>query len=226
MQKNKIVLVLALGMMLSPLFVVNGEVTTNTTANTNVNTQNQNIKRVPIQEKAKLEEMKAKLMKETEALRKNLETRKAEIEKKINDNRVEKKIRLESKAQERVQVILNKIYNKLNDQLGKLSQVDAKILLKITTFEKEGRNVSLVKAQYTIAKTALDKAKSEILTATMISADQITKETSKGTIRELVKTTEESIRTAGAEYRKILPLLAKIEGDNSVEKEVKTTNTD
>lgn len=36
MQKNKIVLVLALGMMLSPLFVINGEETTTTTANTNV----------------------------------------------------------------------------------------------------------------------------------------------------------------------------------------------
>lgn len=226
MQKNKIVLVLALGMMLSPLFVINGEVTTTTTANTTVNTQNQNIKRDPIQEKAKLEEMKAKLMIETEILRKNLETRKTEIEKKINDNRVEKKVRLELKAQERVRIILEKIYNKLNDQLGKLSQVDVKLLLKINAFEKEGRDVSLVKAQYTIAKTALDKAKSEILTATMISADQITKETSKETIRELVKTAEESIRTAGAEYRKILPLLAKVEGDNSVEKEVKTTNTD
>jgi len=225
MQKNKIILVLALGMMLSPLFVINGELTTTTTANTNVNTQTQNIKRDPIQEKAKLEEMKAKLMKETEILRKNLETRKAEIEKKINDNRVEKKVRLESKAQEKVKVILEKIYNKLNEQLGKLSRVDVKLSLKINAFEKEGRDVSLAKAQYTIAKTALEKARVEILAERMIAVNQVTLQTSKGTIRELVKTAEESIRTAGAEYRKILPLLAKVEGDNSVEKEVKTTNT-
>lgn len=224
MQKNKIILVLAIGLMFSPVFSLKAVETT--TVNTNTTTQ------VKIKDQAKdatkIAELKAKLMKETDALRKNLETRKTEIEKKITEKKDSVKKKLEVKSQEKVKTTLEKIYNKFDAQMGKLSSVDAKLFAKLALFEKEGRDVSQAKAQYAIAKASLDKTRVEIIAARTVAVNQTSKETAKETMRDLVKNTETSIKATAEEYRKLLPLLAKVEGDNSgnVDKEVKDNNVD
>lgn len=208
---------LAMGLLFSPLFQVKAEdVTVTTTTATNVTTETTSPTKGTAIEKAKIAELKAKLMKETEVIRKDLEIKKVEMQKKIGDKKDVVKKRLEIKAQERVRLALDKIYNKLNLQLNKLESVDAKISTKITLFEKGGKNVIAVKTQYDIAKQALDKSKAEILATRMIGAEEIMRETSKEAMREIVKTAEDTIRGIGAEYRKVLPLLAKVEGDNSI----------
>lgn len=216
MIKNKIILGLAIGLLFTPLLHAKAENVTTTATTTSATTQPVSAAKNSSIEKAKVAELKAKLMKETDALRKDLEAKKAEMQKKIAEKKDVVKKRLEVKSQEKVRTALNKIYDKLNTQLNKIETVDAKILTKITAFEKEGKNVTAVKAQYSIAKQAFDKAKAEILATRMIASEEITKETSKEAIRETVKNAEDTVRGIGAEYRKILPLLAKVEGDNSI----------
>lgn len=221
MKKNKIILALALGLILSPMFVAKAGVTTPAT---NVTTKSEEIKKDALNEKAKIEELKAKLMKETEIMRNNLALKKAEIEKKIADTKGEIKTKLETKSQEKVRATLESIFNKINVQIGKLSQIDMKISAKIAELEKAGVNVTNAKAQYTIAKATLDKTTAEVIATRMIAMDQIGIETSKGTLRGLVKQAEESIKATGKEYMKVVPLIAQIKNDNKVEAN-KTTST-
>jgi len=226
MIKNKFIMVFAVALIFTPLFMIKAEETSAIGTNTSVTTTSQDIKVDPAQEKIKADEMKAKLKIESETLMKNLIARKTEIEKKINDNRTEKKIKLEAKAQLRVKTTLEKIFDKLTDQLGKLSLVDAKLSSIISGYEQKGKEVSPAKEQYVLAKAAVEKAKVEILADRMIALNQTTLQTSKGTIRDLVKTAEESIRAAGNEYRKIIPIIAQTNGGSEVENktETKTTN--
>lgn len=209
MKKNKIILVLALGLLLSPMFVINAEV---------------EVKRDPIKEKAKIEEMTAKLMKETEIMRSNLTSTKTLIEKKITDTKGEIKTKLEIKSQEKVKSVLESIFNKMNVQISKLSQVDTKMSAKIAELEKAGVNVTNAKAQYVIAKATLDKTIAEVTAIRMVAIDQVGVETSKGTLRGLVKQAEESMKATGKEYMKVVPLIAQIKNDKVVEAN-KTTST-
>lgn len=222
MKKNKIILVLALGSLLSPMFVIKAEVATGTT--TNVTPTSVEVKRDPIKDKAKIEELTAKLMKETEIMRNNLAVKKAEIEKKITDTKGEIKTKLEIKSQEKVRATLESIFNKINVQIGKLSQVDTKISAKIAELEKAGVNVTNAKAQYAIAKASLDKTIAEVTAIRMVAIDQVGVETSKGTLRGLVKQAEESMKATGKEYMKVVPLIAQIKNDKVVEAN-KTTST-
>lgn len=188
MTKNKIILMLAMGLLFSPFMSVKAETATPT----------------------EIAGLKAKLMKETEVIKKDLEAKKLEIQNKIAERKDVVKKRLEVKAQERIKITLDRIYNKLNIQLNKLEAVDVKISTKITALEKEGKDVIAVRAQYDIAKQALDKAKGELSATRMVGSEEITKETSKEALRETVKTAEDTIRAIGAEYRKVLPLLINI----------------
>lgn len=205
---------LTIGMILSPLFTLQAVEVSSTAKPAVSATAPKEI------DKAKLEEFKAKLKQETDVLRTNLGTSKTEIEKKLADISGAKKVNLALKSQEKIKIALEKIYNKFNTQTGKLSQVDVKISAKISNLEKEGVDMTKAKAQYQIAKVALDKAISDILATRMISMEQVNKEISKDTLRTLVKSSEEIIKTAASEYRKILPLIAQANGSvKSVDKE-------
>lgn len=206
---------LAIGTLLTPVLSLQAV----ETAKAVTTVQTQNTTNVPALDKAKMEELKAKLMKETEVIRKNLATDKAQIEKQLTLVKNEVKIKLAVKSQETVRTLIDNIFNKFNTQLGKLSQVDGKISEKIGILEKSGANVTNAKAQYTIAKAALDKTTSEIMALRVVSTDQISAETSKATFRSLVKQAEESIRATGSEYMKIIPMIA---SNNKVE--VNTNN--
>lgn len=203
MQKNKIIIILAIGIIFSPVFIINAEVVPTATTSTNTTPIN------PTIDKAKMEELKAKLMKETEIIRKNIGTSKTEIEKSILSikNQVIKKLSVAT--QEKVRTILDNIFNKMNTQIAKLLQVDIKILAKINSLDKNDVNLTGAKAQYNIAKAALDKANADTLAARTVSSNQIITGTSKETLRTLVKTSEENIKKAGAEYMKIIPIISK-----------------
>lgn len=207
MQKNKIILILAMGLLFSPFIGVKAE-TVAPTDTTSVNGETTSPTKGTAAEKAKIAGLKAKLMKETEVIKKELEAKKLEMQNKIAEKKDVLKKRLEVKSQEKVRLALDRIYNKLNIQLSKIEAVDVKISTKIAAFEKESKDVTAAKAQYEIAKQALDKAKEELSATRMVGAEEITKETSKEALRETVKTAEETVRAIGREYRKILPLLA------------------
>ena len=206
MQKNKIVSILILGMMLSPIFVIQAvEIPTT--------------KNIHPEDKAKLEELTAKLKQETAAFKNNMETSKAEINKNIEATKDVAKTKLAAKSQEKVKSLLDGIYSKLNEKFIKLSQVNLIIESKIKDAEKNGVDVSEAKNQYQIAKTALDKASADIFTTKSTLINQITVETSKETIRAMVKTAEDSIKKAADEYKKILPIIT-----SKVETETTNTN--
>jgi len=222
MTKNKIVLVLALLLILSPLFTV--KAVEPTTADTSVTTAPQTVKD-PAQEKKRLEEMKARLKIETEIMKKNLEDKKAELEKKIASTNTGKTKKLDAAPREKVQNLLKNISTKLNAKVASLTKTDYKISTKIDRLEKKGGDVAAIKAQYEIAKDLLFKANSDVLAARMTAIDQTMVETTKETMRALVKSAEESIKKAGDAYRKLLPMIAKENDKSEVEKEVKGTNT-
>jgi hypothetical protein len=270
MQKNKIILVIALGLMISPVLALHAEETVNTTASTNVTTQlpvnneiNQAAKdnRQAIIDKAKQErdniktdlkaklgdiknsttatldqkkaeitdlknktiedlknskiaiqeELKANLDKKITALKANIDARKTELEKNITEKSNEIKVKLAAKAQEKVKATLENIYSKLTNQVENLNGVDVKIQARIDTAAKNGKDVSAAKAQYAIAKAALDKAIVDVSATKTISIDQTTTATSKDTLRSLVKTVEDSMKAAGVEYKKVLPLIPTVE---------------
>jgi hypothetical protein len=170
----------------------------------------------------KQEDLKANVTKKIEDLKSNIDTRKAEITKQIEAKKSEIKTMLVVKAQENVKALLEKIYANLNSKIEKLTGVDVTILAKINASSANGIDVTSAKAQYTIARAALDKAIIDIAATKTISIDQTSIQTSKETLRALVKTAEDSIKAAGAEYQKIIPLIT-ITTDTKVE--TTTTNT-
>lgn len=211
MQKNKIILVLALGMMFTPLFVTKAVETT-----TSVKTLTPNTANILQAEQNRITMIKAQLAKEADAVKQKIENRKSEIEKTITDIKDVTKKKLDLKTQQSVRTIIEKIYSNLNAQISKINKVDAKISEKINNLEKKGQNTPEIRAQYQIAKTSLQKTEAETVTTIMILIEQTSKETSKEALRVVVKIAEEGIRDTAREYRKILPLLAKAEGDNSI----------
>ena len=202
MKKNKIVLILAIGVMLSPLAVLNAAVAP-------VNNTGEKVYPAVVKTQAELDAMRAKLMVETDIIKNNIGVSKTVIEKSLLDvkNQIIKK--LSSDTQDKIRVILDKIFNKMNTQIGTLSQVDTKINTNINSLNKEGVNVASAKAQYIIARAALDKATADVLAARTIASEQLSVGTSKEAIRSLVKTAEDSIKNAGSEYMKIIPLISK-----------------
>jgi len=228
MHKNKIVLMLALGLMISPFFAVQAVVTTDTkippvkSRDAIVAELKAKIKKEPNTVKIDPETLKVNLMKETDAIKKNIETSNVETTKVIEGTKDSAKTKLAVKAQKNVNTLLEKIYNNLNSGIQKLKTVDSKIFAKINTAEKAGLNVTRIKDQYTIAKTALDKANADILSTKMSATEQINQETSKETLRALVKTAEDSIKAAGVEYQKIIPLITTT---NDTKVETTTTST-
>lgn len=209
MQKNKIILMLAILFLFSPFASLVAVETIDTTAiKTTTKISESEIKK-------NADALKAQVLKErTDNLRNSLKIRELEIAKTLSRDTTNKKIKLEAKAQERIRVIINKIYTKINNQLSKLSILGARMSLKINAFEQEGKDVTALKAQYIIAKAAIEKARVESISTNTVFSSEISLEISKEDIRSLVKTTEESIRTAGGEYKKLLPLFAKLEGNN------------
>lgn len=215
MKKNKIILTLFIGLILLPLsFVMAAELTpvTETAKTNNVNSN-------------AAQKLKVGLNKKTETIKQDFESKKIEMGKKISAKKDIKKKKLDAKAQEKVRVTLEKIYNKLNDQINKLAQAGIKISIQIYGFENDRRDVTDAKAQYNVAKIALEKATSDVLASRIVALGQVTTETSNETFRDLVKTAEESIKTASGEYRKVLPLLANLEKLSGVVKKIPATTS-
>lgn len=194
MQKNKLILILGIGMILTPLFMIQAATTP-----------------TPLkpEDQAKIDALRASLIKETKVMKTNLGTSRAEIEKQLASTKSSTKKILDIKAQDRINILIEKIFSKFNTKIDKITQVDTKISSKLNTFEKEKKvDVSKAKEQYIIAKKSLDKTIADILATKMIITEQVTKEISKETIRTLVKSLEEEIKSTASEYRKILPLIA------------------
>jgi hypothetical protein len=179
--------------------------------------RNEKAKNVKAEIEQKKTEMKASIEKRTTELKANIDAKKAEITKQIANKKDEIKKKLDTKAQEKVKTNLDKIYTNLSGKITKLSEIDAKILVKINADKTAGVDTTKALAQYTIAKTALDKAITNVSATKTISIDQTSIQTSKETLRALVKTAEDSIKNAGVEYRKIVPL--------TTQNKVETTTT-
>lgn len=136
-----------------------------------------------------------------------IEARKKDMLSKLTSSKDEKKLKLEAKAQERVKNSLMNIFKNLNNQINRLSKVDVKIGEKIKALKETGADTSAQEAQYAKAQTALAKAKIDVEAANSASIDQTSTTTSKEAIRSLVKVAEDSIKLAGKEYMKIIPML-------------------
>jgi len=204
MIKNKIILTLIIGSLFSPLFAVNAVENTNkkvaptTTNNT-------------VAEKAKPELTEAQKVE-----RGSIEIRTMLLNKKIDERKNEKKITLSAKSKNVILPLMAKIYKNLDEKVKKIEAIDLKISTRIEILKKEGKDVSKIEAQYNIAKLELTRAKAGVLAASTLSVKQIMAGTSKGVIRDLVKETENNIKNAGDAYRKMLPMFAQLEGNNSI----------
>ncbi len=160
-----------------------------------------------------------------EKMRANAEARKEEIKAKIAERKGEIKMKLEAKAKERVKMTLATIFKRLNAQLDKLVKLDVRVGEKITALKTGGMDTTAMSSQYVIAQTALAKAKVDVEATSSISTDQANTETSKETLRSLVKTAEDSIKAAGAEYRKVIELMPNASVNAKVETKADSSAT-
>ena len=182
--------------------------------------RDENAKNVKVEIDQKKAEIKASIEKRTAELKTNIDTKKAEITKQIAAKKDEIKKKLDTKAQEAVKTNLDKIYTNLSSKITKLSEIDAKILVRINADKTKGLDTTKAEAQYKIAKAALDKAITDVAATKTVSIDQTSIKTSKDTLRALVKTPQDSIKNAGEEYRKIIPFLS----PEPIKVETNTTN--
>jgi len=209
MTKNKIIFVLAIGLMLSPIASF-AAAKSSTPTKIDPKTFEALMKKDP-------EAAKLKLQKEiSDMLQKKIEDRSLQIAEKVSKDISSVKTTPSKTAQKNLKTTIEKIYDKIDDKLSKLSILDSRISLKMNAFEAEGKDVSKMIDQYDTAKTALIDARTEASSAKNVAFTQISIQTSKEELRSLVKMAEDKIKAAGEEYKKLLPLFTKLEGDNSV----------
>ena len=60
-----------------------------------------------------------------------------------------------------------------------------------------------------------DRTKGQIFEARITTTNQIKVATSKGILRSVVKTSEDNVKNIANEYRKLLPMLVQLDGDNN-----------
>jgi hypothetical protein len=148
------------------------------------------------------------LRENNEAFKKLMETRKEELAKKFAPKKGEKKVKLKDENKEKIRIALENIFKHLTAQLTNLVAFDKRVAEKINARKTAGVDVTAAAAQYTVAQTALEKAKTDVAAAQALSIDQaVASSTSKTALRGLVKVAEDSLKAAGGEYRKIIPLL-------------------
>jgi hypothetical protein len=160
---------------------------------------------------------------EKAAIKVKMDARKAEIKGKIEARKDENKVKLEAKAKDRVKALLANVFKMLSNQIDRLSKVDKRIGEKIAALQTSGIDVTAMNTQYVIAQTALAKAKVDVEATSSISTEQADTETSKEALRSLVKTAEDSIKAAGAEYRKVIALMPKEAPKGEVEAQTSTS---
>ncbi len=209
MIKNKIILILGVGLMLSPV--------TSWAAAKSVTPTKMDPKNLEVLMKKDPEALKLKIQKDiNDRLKKRIEERSLQIAEKVSKDISSVKIKPGAVAQKNLKTTIEKIYDEVENKFSKLSIIDSRLSLKINAFEQEGKNVAEIRDQYDTAKTALGNARIEIDSTKNVAFTQIGIQTSKEELRSLVKMAEEKIKLAGEEYRKLLPMFAKLEGDNSI----------
>jgi len=204
MIKNKIILALIIAGLLSPVLIASAVENVNKTATPTIAEKQKESVISPITEEQKINNLK--------------ELSNFVLNKKIDERKNEKKKVLSAKSKNIISPILAKVYKNLEEKIKKIEVIDSKFSARISILEKEGKDVTTLKEQYNIAKFELTKTKVYLLTAATLSVKQITTSTSKGIIRDLVKEIENNIKKIAKEYKKLLPMFAQLEGDNSFKK--------
>lgn len=152
-----------------------------------------------------IREEKIEALKENrEEMKSALEDRKKELMEKREGRKDERKTKLAEKSKEIVKKALERIFNHLNTRIEKLVSVDTKIAAKLSDLQATGVNTSTSVTLYTAAQLNLTKAKTDVEAAKVVALEQTATSTSKEVIRSLVKTAEDSIKTAGESYRAVL----------------------
>jgi hypothetical protein len=147
------------------------------------------------------------LRQNNEELKKLLDARKEELVKKFAPKKGEKQVKLKDDKKEKVRIAIENIFKHLTAQLNNLVAFDKRVADKINARKAAGADMTTATAQYAVAQKALEKAKTDVVAAQAFSLDQtVASSTSKTALHGLVKTAEDSIKAAGAEYRKILPM--------------------
>lgn len=111
--------------------------------------------------------------------------------------------RLNEKAKARVEVRLNTIYEHLTKRVERLTKVDAEITTRLASRTDTAVALSL----QTEAQTALLKAKLDIEATKAASSAELNATTSKDILRDLVRSSETSIKAATESYRKVVEVL-------------------
>lgn len=142
-------------------------------------------------------EMKNKFMENRMELRAEVKTKMTELRDSVKEARTKN---LEEEAKVRVVVKLDKIFDRLTNRLDRLTKIDAEITKRLSTRANTAPVVSLQVS----AQTALAKAKVDVEAAKAAAVAEVKTTTSKEVLRNLVKTAEASIKTAGEEYKKVV----------------------
>jgi arsenate reductase-like glutaredoxin family protein len=162
--------------------------------------------------------------KKIEALKENQEKFKTEMEarkkqmadKILKDKKTstDKKVKLAEDAKARVKEELKKIFNRLDARVNNLVSVDGKLATRLNEVTQTGTDTTSIASQLKIAQDALTKAKTDVAAAKALAETEVGSTTTKGTFTGLVKTAEQSVQGAVAEYKKTVEMLRPNRDDN------------
>lgn len=144
--------------------------------------------------KGSREEFQKDIQARREALKKQLEARKVE--------KNEKKQKLDEKKKNVVNSALKNIYDRLQNKIAQLANIDARLNAKVAELKAKGNDTSTTTAFLVSAKVALEKAQIDVDATKALSAEQTATSTSREILKSLVKTAEESIKSAKDAYMK------------------------
>lgn len=139
-----------------------------------------------------------------ENLKDAIEARHKELKAKLDTKLAEKRAKkLDDKAKDRVEKTVANIYERLSNTIYKLTKVDIRIKTRITELENKGVDTNSVKVLLTTAETALTKAQTDVEATKALIASEVAGATSKESLRALVTTAVDSIKSAGKSYEAV-----------------------
>ncbi len=143
----------------------------------------------------------------------SMKTKQAELKKELVDLRKEKKQKLQQEARTRVQQRIFKIYSLFNQKLARLQRADTKITAKLNQAKAAGIDVSAILPLQQSAQETLQTAKLSVEAGRTLALQQVATSSSKEILKDLIKNSEKSIKSAAESYKKVAEALEPLKLD-------------
>lgn len=210
---NISIIVLILSFVIST-GLTNAQITNTSTTSNRTNRIENRIERKDVRNE-KIEDMKEKIAEKKEQIKENRASTTAMFKNIKNEKReVLKKMKIRE-----FEIRKNALLKELNIAIRNLNSLNTKINERITNLDNQGKNTSEIKISLSIAKEKFEIAKTAVATlssysyasSTNASSTDIDLERPRKIGDEAIK----AIKTARDEFKKVIVLIAKLQGNNA-----------